>query len=50
MEIDYRHSLEEADARARLHALGEYLDNRHGIQRHVARRQPRPASRASTWS
>ena len=31
MEIDFRHSLDEEDARARLHALGEYLMNRHGI-------------------
>lgn len=32
MEIDYRHDLPEADARARLEALGEYLHNRHGIK------------------
>jgi len=31
MEIDYRHDLPEADAKARLQALGEYLTNRHGI-------------------
>ena len=31
MEIDYRHDLPEADAKARLEALGEYLTNRHGI-------------------
>ena len=32
MEIDYRHSLPDDDARARLQALGEYLTNRHGIK------------------
>lgn len=32
MEIDYRHSLADADARARLEVLGEYLTNRHGIK------------------
>src|SRR5262249_9228395 len=32
MEIDYRHSLPDDDARARLHLLGEYLTNRHGIK------------------
>ena len=31
MEIDYRHDLSEADAKARLQALGEYLHNKHGI-------------------
>lgn len=32
MEIDYRHDLPDADAKARLEALGDYLQNRHGIQ------------------
>ena len=32
MEIDYRHSLADDDARARLKVLGEYLTNRHGIK------------------
>src|SRR5664279_3432883 len=32
MEIDYKHELSEADARARLEALGDYLTNRHGIK------------------
>lgn len=31
MEIDYRHSLADDEARARLKVLGEYLTNRHGI-------------------
>jgi hypothetical protein len=29
--IDYDHSLPIEDARARIHALGEYLTNKHGI-------------------
>jgi len=29
--IDYDHSLSIEDARARIHALGEYLSNKHGI-------------------
>jgi hypothetical protein len=32
MEIDYRHTLPDDDARARLQILGEYLTNRHGIK------------------
>jgi hypothetical protein len=32
MEIDYRHSLADDEARARLKVLGEYLTNRHGIK------------------
>jgi hypothetical protein len=32
MEIDYRHSLGEDEAKARLLVLGEYLTNRHGIK------------------
>jgi hypothetical protein len=32
MEIDYRHSLADDEARARLQVLGEYLTNRHGIK------------------
>ncbi len=32
MQIDFKHDLAEADARARLEALGEYLHNRHGIK------------------
>ena len=32
MEIDYRHSLTDDDAKARLLVLGEYLTNRHGIK------------------
>jgi len=32
MEIDYRHELPEPEAKARLHALGDYLQNRHGIK------------------
>ena len=32
MEIDYRHDLPDADVKARLEALGDYLHNRHGIQ------------------
>jgi hypothetical protein len=32
MEIDYKHGLPDADARARLEVLGEYLHNRHGIR------------------
>lgn len=31
MEIDYKHDLPEEEARTRLHVLGEYLHNRHGI-------------------
>lgn len=31
MEIEYKHSLTEADARARLERLGKYLGARHGI-------------------
>ena len=31
MEIDYQYALSEDDARSRLHTLGEYLTNRHGI-------------------
>jgi hypothetical protein len=30
-ELDYAHALEPADARVRLHALGEYLTNKHGL-------------------
>ncbi len=32
MEIVYKHPLDAADALARLKALGEYLDRRHGIK------------------
>ncbi len=32
MQIDYKHTLADDDARARLHVLGEYLHNRHGIK------------------
>ena len=32
MEIDFPYSLSEEDARTRLHVLGEYLSNRHGIK------------------
>jgi hypothetical protein len=32
MEIDYRHSLADDEAKARLQVLGEYLTNRHGIK------------------
>jgi len=32
MHIDFKHGLPDADARARLEALGEYLSNKHGIQ------------------
>jgi hypothetical protein len=32
MEIDYKHGLTDADAKARLDALGEYLGNKHGIK------------------
>jgi hypothetical protein len=32
MEIDYKHSLPDDEARARLKVLGEYLTNRHGIK------------------
>jgi len=32
MEIDFKHELTPADARARLEVLGEYLLNRHGIK------------------
>ena len=32
MEFDFPHSLPREDARARLQALGEYLNSRHGIQ------------------
>jgi hypothetical protein len=32
MKFDYPHTLTKEDARARLHKLGEYLMNRHGIQ------------------
>lgn len=31
MRIDYPHKLDDADARARIGALGEYLTNKHGI-------------------
>jgi hypothetical protein len=31
MKLEYAHSLEQADARNRLQALGEYLTNRHKI-------------------
>ena len=31
MKFDYPHSLPQEDARSRLHRLGEYLTNRHGI-------------------
>ncbi len=30
-EIDYPHSLPIEDARARIHALADYLSNKHGI-------------------
>lgn len=30
-ELSIRHGLELADARARLHALGDYLSNKHGL-------------------
>ena len=32
MEIDYKHALADADALARLKALGDYLAHKHGIQ------------------
>lgn len=32
MDFDYPHSLAREDARQRLEALGEYLQNRHGVQ------------------
>jgi hypothetical protein len=32
MEIDFRHALPEAEATERLQALGDYLQNRHGIK------------------
>ena len=32
MDIDFKHELPLADARARLEVLGEYLHNRHGIK------------------
>src|SRR5687768_9766348 len=32
MEIDYKHGLPDDDAKARLDALGEYLNNKHGIK------------------
>ena len=32
MEIDFRYSLSDDDARSRLEILGQYLGNRHGIQ------------------
>jgi hypothetical protein len=31
-EIDYPHALPLEDARARLHALGDYLSNKHGLR------------------
>ena len=31
LHIDHAHSLPIEDARARIHALGEYLSNKHGI-------------------
>lgn len=30
--IDHPHTLPIADARARIHALGDYLSNKHGLQ------------------
>ena len=32
MEIDFKHDLSADDARARLQALGQYLQTRHGIR------------------
>jgi len=32
MKFDYPHALDKEDARTRLVKLGEYLQNRHGIQ------------------
>lgn len=32
MKIDYRHGLGKDDARARLQAMGEYFNNKHGIR------------------
>lgn len=32
MNIEYKHGLGKAEAKARLEALGEYLSNRHGIR------------------
>ena len=32
MEIDFPYALSDDDARARLQLLGQYLQNRHGIQ------------------
>ena len=32
MEIDYKHTLTEEDARARLERLSSYLGNKHGIK------------------
>ena len=32
MEIDYPYALSEADAKARLEILGQYLANKHGIK------------------
>ena len=41
MEIDHNHDLSEDDARARLEALGDYLQTRHGI--HVSWVSPNKA-------
>lgn len=30
-ELEHAHKLSQEDARARLHALGEYLSNKHGL-------------------
>jgi len=32
MEIEHKHSLSEDDARARLKALGEFFENKHGLR------------------
>ncbi len=32
IEIDYPHSLPIDDVRARMHALGDYLQNKHGLE------------------
>jgi hypothetical protein len=32
MNIDFKHGLQSDEAKARVRALGEYLENRHGIR------------------
>lgn len=31
LTLEHRHSLSDSDARARIHALGEYLQNKYGL-------------------